>query len=366
MKKNFIFLSAVFAFFLFSCSNKETDLKELQNPQANPSSNKYLTNNVLSVGDFDHNFGLEAGKPAGEWSHFTFSITTPVNYESVTCKIFRTNPNTNILEYARYRIVRLDPTLFNNVVTKADGEYSLPTNSDPAASTGGALDFMRHPGVLKALCGKPWKNTQDIIAGNSIPKFDSLLTGSTKIFVFGSHASSSPGLHYVTQNQAEIGTYQGNNGIWQDGGVIVQKNEIVSFRKVWSPALRRYIYLPVYGNTYYLLMLQLPLQMDFSTETGGYSSFSEMYQQNISLTAGQSMVYGPYSGTQLTFELLNCTGDPNLYVTKGYPNSNSVTLASENYPGNEFARVYGAGQYYFWIKANGVASKCDFKIRIGN
>jgi uncharacterized protein YukJ len=140
-------------------------------------------------------------------------------------------------------IVNLDPEAFASVLELADGWHHL----DPTP-TSGALDYLRSP----AIKAKPWVNGDTEEASVALESFigegasaasESVIGDGDRYYIFGepfgstggSHRSSSHhgsthrgsayGVHNIHQNQGnEIGGgHDGENGIWQDGAVIIQK-----------------------------------------------------------------------------------------------------------------------------------------------
>ncbi len=367
MKKKIIIISSIFVFLLNACSNKEKEFQQLKETEQNSAvSEKALTEYKLYIGNIvSGSMGLDTGKvDLGNWRHYGFRLDNVGEYNSNAIKIVRQNIDYSH-DFVDYRIVRIkDISLFNNIVTKTNGKYTLPHNTMPNASTEGALDFIRHQGVLKSIGGTKWRNVQEIMVGLRIPKFDSLFTNATKVYVLG--LPKQGGLGCVNQNQGETFTYLNMNGLWQDGAVIVQKWEIVRWNKVWNPFLKRYTYQPIYGNIYYLLMTRIPTQKNFTDVFGKGIEPVVNHFANVTSEPNGYGTWGPYYG-QIQVELTNCTGKPNLYVKAGgYPTYLNYNYCSENATGDEFIRAYGTSGFYVRVFADGVYSTYTMKISTAN
>jgi hypothetical protein len=69
---------------------------------------------------------------------------------------------------------------------------------------------------------------------NALTALEAELTGSRKVFLFGERFNSGQGVHNVHQNQGDpVGSqWWDENGIWQDGAVVVQREDGTLF--VWQ------------------------------------------------------------------------------------------------------------------------------------
>jgi hypothetical protein len=135
---------------------------------------------------------------------------------------------------------KLDATKFGGLQSRADGFYSLaPT------SISGAIDYVRDPFIAEplgclaifvslwnALTGQRnqvWKENVGFSALNDLVAFLEADGGISRIWVFGArylNAAQNPpqGMHDCHMNQGDPpGQYQVLDGIWQDGGIVVQR-----------------------------------------------------------------------------------------------------------------------------------------------
>jgi hypothetical protein len=125
-----------------------------------------------------------------------------------------------------WSIINLNPEDFSTVLQLADGWYPLDQTPDS-----GALDYIRSP----ALRDHQW------VAGTWWEASDALETvirDGNKFYVYGepfhghshrpsAHRGSARGVHNIHQNQGSPigGGHDDENGIWQDGALIVQKDD---------------------------------------------------------------------------------------------------------------------------------------------
>jgi len=183
--------------------------------------------------------------PAGLWSRSILHLDTPSGQ-------FTGTVDSTTLDGVRsqYRVVRhlnhraLAPIL------------RLPAGWQPLASTrsSGALDYVRSPlfgaGLASryfgfwlfrrdSLIGRflrwleglqtPWIDSSGDTALNAL---ETQLLGSVRVFVFGAPAPTGLGIHDIHLNQGDpLGQFQPQDGIWQDGGVLIERpsGEIVAF-----------------------------------------------------------------------------------------------------------------------------------------
>ena len=141
-------------------------------------------------------------------------------------------------------LTNLDASKLGPVTGLGNGYHALPTLTDPAAPTGGALDYKRNPlisvplgcaaifyGVLDSITGKHsavWQTNQ---GDTAVKTLETMLTGAPidTVFIYGaqwqnSHQSPPWGMHDIHCNQGDPpGQFQGQDGVWQDGGVIVRR-----------------------------------------------------------------------------------------------------------------------------------------------
>jgi hypothetical protein len=128
----------------------------------------------------------------------------------------------------------LDPAMFTNISSLADGYHELPRNS-----TSGAIDYIRSQfvnqakgclalilGVINSIFGTN-KKVWTINAGDdALNKLENMITTSTRLYVFGApYTYGGNGIHDIHLNQGDpVGSqWYPANGIWQDGCVIAAK-----------------------------------------------------------------------------------------------------------------------------------------------
>ena len=108
----------------------------------------------------------------------------------------------------------LDDNDFAAVRSLSNGWHFLRPNS-----ASGALDYLRSPELASKVS---W------IAGDSISAVEALegfVAEGKRYFVFGEPFTTGHGVHNVHQNQGSKigGGHDAENGIWQDGAVLIQK-----------------------------------------------------------------------------------------------------------------------------------------------
>jgi hypothetical protein len=190
------------------------------------------------IGQYDH-FDRDPANNYGNYYHGHIFVRIGSGAESVlyNCAVDVKYP-TGVVEY--FEPSKLDASKFNNVQLLADGFHSLTANS-----SSGAIDYVRDPlisqplgclaifyAVLRAFTGKNyqvWKQNAGMSALTDLETFLTSDGGITRIYVFGAryqNAAQNPpqGMHDCHMNQGDPpGQYQALDGIWQDGGVIVQR-----------------------------------------------------------------------------------------------------------------------------------------------
>jgi hypothetical protein len=345
MKRNLLILSSVLALLFGACS-KDKDFQQLK--ETKPTTNTVSAEKTLAYGYWVTagsvaSYNLEPAATEGSWTHYVLNMTVNGQPYQNMINMYKRNPNLNPTEYMSYRIAKINPADFSYITGLADGQYQLPSNKDPNAATGGALDFVRSQSVLKNTQGYPWISAQLIINSTTIPTFDNLFANADRVWVFGEkfHYGGN-GTHDIHQNQGNIpdpipaNDFTYLNGTWQDGGVIVKKTEIVGIKKIGT------YWIPIFGPVYYMLNTHFAIEKEFTDVNGNGIDPAYTYSQNLSVGAGKTYYIGPfYYNAQKVFELTNCTGNPDLYVLKGNPPTTSVYSGkSANATGDEYIRVY--------------------------
>jgi hypothetical protein len=136
--------------------------------------------------------------------------------------------------------VRLDARRFTTVSALADGFHPLASTA-----SSGALDYVRNPlvteplgcanlvgALLRRFTGRTYQTWKQNVGMSALSDLEAFLTadgGIRRIYVFGAHyvnpqQQPPQGMHDVHLNQGDPpGQYQILDGIWQDGGVVVER-----------------------------------------------------------------------------------------------------------------------------------------------
>jgi hypothetical protein len=127
-----------------------------------------------------------------------------------------------------WSIISLNPDDFSTVLQLAEGWYTLEQTPDS-----GALDYIRSP----AIRDHQWVSGDSQEASTAL---ESVIDGGKTFYVYGepfgshgrstrrsAHRGSALGVHNIHQNQGNPvgGPHEAENGIWQDGALIVQKDD---------------------------------------------------------------------------------------------------------------------------------------------
>ncbi len=296
--------------------------------------------------------------------HYEIFVDAPAPAGS--CATWRVDIN---LQNVDHRFVVLN-------ALRSDWFGAFPTNSGLAtipfgnlASEGrGALDYMRHPGLLDAIRGRPW-STNPLLQGGgtsaSAPALDNWLRGARRVHAFGevfprSGSSSGNcvqrGVHNVHQNQ---GSARSSAGVWQDGGIVVEHER-------WLPLFSPFNFQFLGWTTYIertALMTKFRDQSDFADGDGR------------SLTPGMegAIFYGgqwvgPFVADQLVFRAtalqLN-RYDPRfqMVVWDAYGNVLADSDGADVDGVVEFIRTYRAGPV--WVEVDAAAGS-TYELRANN
>jgi Uncharacterized conserved protein (DUF2278) len=194
------------------------------------------------IGTLDH-YKRDPINNFGQYYHENVYVSTPGG--TYHCAIDVDTKQTN--DGIEWRVVPLDEAEMKGVASLADGWTTLASTE-----SSGALDYIRtaafhRPGctivfirfdpLFEALrrwfnlvTNPPWQ------AGTSVQALDvlePLLNDAKRLFVFGEPFTNGLGVHNIHQNQGDPSGSQwwAENGIWQDGGTIIQKqdNSFVAF-----------------------------------------------------------------------------------------------------------------------------------------
>ncbi|MFZ6653858.1 DUF2278 family protein [Undibacterium sp. TJN19] len=250
----------------------------------------------------------------GQWPHY--HITFNVNGQTWDSAIDLSTSSQTQQSRHRELLLPYGITAFDTVFNKADGKYVLPTNASAQAATGGALDYIRHPGILQALDQHPWSNlddTNNLIqpAVNptathkyDVPAYDALFAqGVKRVYVFGEPYTNGLGVHQVHQNQGDTSAnFAGQNGIWQDGAVILEMNSQTCSGNVCKPNC-------------ILLMARFADQLDYTQDyTWNVPAYGHAYNPPVTdiqngqvVGAGSWKYFGPYTAEEAEIILSTTT-----------------------------------------------------------
>lgn len=187
------------------------------------------------IGAFDH-FDRDDANNYGNYYHGHIFVRTNSN-TLYNCAVDVKYPN-GMVEY--FLPVKMDASKFTNVASRADGFHSLASNA-----ISGAIDYVRDSFISELLgClalffvflnwftqqrNQVWQQNVGMSALTDLQAFLTANGGVQRIYVFGAHyrnQNQSPpeGMHDCHLNQGDPpGMYQGLDGIWQDGGIVVQR-----------------------------------------------------------------------------------------------------------------------------------------------
>ena len=288
----------------------------------------------------------------GDWPHYFIQVGSGSSALEAAIDLSTSEDSDQV----RWRELSLDAADFPEITGLPDGWHELASHTDAGASSGGALDFLRHPTILARLDNTPWRNEDDaepLIEEThptssthryDVPRWDDLFAqGVRKVFIFGEIYSNGHGVHNVHQNQGDpSGPHSGANGIWQDGAMIIEFNapKLVpgtsSDSRAANPFLQGAGSLGAFlgGATLpqpfgvgplrptanrILVMTRFKVQSDYTDSNGdGYFVYSASRYTGESARAGLMKTYGPFSATsEVQVELANATGRPTVYVRYG-------------------------------------------------
>ena len=311
------------------------------------------------------------------------SLTKPLIYRSVSL-----NGQTAAQLMQDFGTVLQSSSDFHLISNTQSSFGPLLTPNDAQKRAAGALDYIRHQGVLRAIEGTPWQSllaqaTSDPLQW-ALPPFDALFKttsrrGYTKVYVFGApFTSGGSGIHVAHQNQGDMGaTFSATNATWQDGGVIVERHLTVLGRSLVARQL---------------LMVKFNNQTDFSAESNdlahpaapGHTLNATTQTFPFGLICGDYKDFGPFSATQLEVATQSTTGTPEgpnssprveVYVKRGpfagLGDTGDFTVTDRTTDataaGRAFGRAYsplqGRGhvrsQYYVRLHAIDPGSWCD-------
>lgn len=205
-----------------------------------------------------------------------------------------------------------------HLISNTQASYGpLLTPNDAGKKAAGALDYLRHPGLLRAVRKLPWQTMTAVPTSDplqwALPQLDALfkpstspysLPGYTKVYVFGApFTSGGKGMHVVHQNQADVsGGFAATNATWQDGAVIIE----------------RHTYLLGWRVSRTVLMTKFANQTDFTTESndlgtpsqGGHTRAPSDETHVLGMICGDVQTFGPIYATQLEFATSGAHAEP--------------------------------------------------------
>ncbi|HWL35597.1 MAG TPA: DUF2278 family protein [Frankiaceae bacterium] len=185
----------------------------------------------------------------GKWYHGHIQIATPAGQYTSAIDV---DTKTGV-GVAVKTIAPLDAALFAPVSGLANGWHALASNA-----TSGALDYVRSE-LLLDKCPPPdwrftpvarlpwyhawydavWQRIRRLLclafrkfrgwaksSGDAaLTSLEQSLVGCRRVYIFGEHYKNGLGVHDVHMNQGDPAGSQwwASNGIWQDGGVVVQR-----------------------------------------------------------------------------------------------------------------------------------------------
>lgn len=199
-----------------------------------------VTDYGVVIGAFDH-FDRDDANNYGNFYHGHIFVRVPGPTSGSTnlynCAVDVKYPN-GMVEY--FVPTNLDQTKFTTVHAMSDGFHSLASNP-----TSGALDYVRNPllsqplgclaifyAILQAFTHKNYQVWNQNVGGSALNDLEAFLQadgGIQRAYIFGAryqNANQNPpqGMHDVHMNQGDPpGSFQHLDGIWQDGGVIVER-----------------------------------------------------------------------------------------------------------------------------------------------
>lgn len=195
------------------------------------------------IGTLDH-FERDPINDFGQYYHENLFINTPAGQYKCAIDVDSKMSNDGI----QWRVVPLSETDMKGVAGLANGWHNLLSNV-----SSGAIDYIRtdafhRPGcrvvfvrydpllerlrqIFNRVVNPPWTSGTSIEALNV---FEPLLNNAQRVFVFGEPFTfGGLGVHNIHQNQGDPAgsKWWAENGIWQDGGTIIQRpgNAYVAF-----------------------------------------------------------------------------------------------------------------------------------------
>jgi hypothetical protein len=181
--------------------------------------------------------GFYRDPPNNEGKYLHGHVQVNTGHEVIDCAVDCNHATANV-DYLSLK--GLDQTKLQGVQTLSAGFHALASNA-----TSGALDYVRNPlisiplgcaAIFWALFDRFFGGHHEVwklnVGDAAVAELEAMVNGMpavTKVIVFGdrwSNPNQSPswGMHDIHFNQGDPpGQFQPLDGVWQDGGVIVQR-----------------------------------------------------------------------------------------------------------------------------------------------
>ncbi|MBD7913386.1 MULTISPECIES: YukJ family protein [Clostridium] len=156
----------------------------------------------------------------GQYYHANVELQTPLGiYKCAIDVDSKSLPNG-----VEWRVVELGNADLKGLLSFSSGWYPLESNS-----SSGALDYIRSKEFQPNV--KPqWKQGT---SKDALIDLEPLLINTKRIYIFGEPFTNGLGVHNIHQNQGDPdgSTWWNENGIWQDGGTIIERQDhsVVAF-----------------------------------------------------------------------------------------------------------------------------------------
>jgi len=189
----------------------------------------------------------------GRWYHVNLLVRASGNDYRCAIDVDSHQSDTGV----EWKVIELAKSEWSALTDLAHGYHELARDS-----SSGAIDYIRSPGLKRklgcvfvmmpdpitrllmilaeALLQPRWEQGSNIDAANAL---EPLLSSPKRVFVFGEPFDTGFGMHNIHQNQGDPAGSQwwSENGIWQDGGTIIERADgsLVAFlNKFTSQAYR--------------------------------------------------------------------------------------------------------------------------------
>ncbi|MBJ7331596.1 MAG: DUF2278 family protein [Solirubrobacteraceae bacterium] len=167
----------------------------------------------------------------GRWYHVNLQLSAPLG--SYRCAVDVDSKQSAV--GVQWKVLKVASASFAPASTVATGYHELAHTQAARA-----LDHIRHPALIdnpgcvfvvappawlaNLFPRRPWKTGSNIDASEAL---ESILVTGRRTVVWGEPFETGLGMHNVHQNQGDPLTSQwaDENGIWQDGGVMVERDD---------------------------------------------------------------------------------------------------------------------------------------------